>query len=389
MFPQIRISTHATPHARGVALGQASRAQVGHSVATYARQFAACGIDWAQARQLAQRYLPVIERLDASLVDEMRGLAEGSRFRFEDILTLNCRTEILPPNYFSGEATAAEAALSANRAAGIPDWSDDVYVLPQLPSDLSECTALCVNGQASTDGHAWFSQNWDWIGRQRAALVIVSSVDANGTAYTTLAEGGMLAKIGMNQHGFAIGLNILRSLRDGAEPGVPVHILLRHLLSLPSLAQARERLAFIQQHLGFGAASNIPCADAQGEVGCFEVAPAGWAEQRPHEGVVVHTNHFLCESLLTQQAMMSSYLSSAPRLATAAQHAAQKPLGFESLQAFLRDESGEYLAVCRRPDPSLPPEARVESVAGIIMHPQTRRIWIAPDVPSRAAFQLV
>ncbi len=389
MFPQIRISTHATAHARGVALGQASRAQVGHSVATYARQFAACGIDWAQARRLAQRYLPAIEALDASLLDEMRGLAEGSRFSFEDILTLNCRTEILPPNYFSGEPTAAEAALKANRAAGISDWADDVYALPQLPSDLSECTAMCVNGQASADGQTWFSQNWDWIGRQRAALVVVYSVDANGTNFTTLSEAGMLAKIGMNQHGLAIGLNILRSLRDGAEPGVPVHILLRHLLSLPSMAAVRQRLSFIHDKLGFGAASNIPCADALGEVGCFEVAPAGWAEQRPHEGVVVHTNHFLCESLLTQQAMMSQYLSSEPRLATAAQHAAQTPLGFESLQAFLRDESGEFLAVCRRPNPALPPEARVESVAGIIMHPQTRRFWIAPDVPTKTEFQLV
>ena len=74
---------------------------------------------------------------------------------------------------------------------------------------------------------------------------------------------------------------------------------------------------------------------------------------------------------------------------TAAQHAAKKPLGLESLQAFLRDESGECLAVCRRPNPALPPEARVESVAGIIMHPHTRRFWIAPDVPSKVDFQLV
>jgi isopenicillin-N N-acyltransferase-like protein len=55
----------------------------------------------------------------------------------------------------------------------------------------------------------------------------------------------------------------------------------------------------------------------------------------------------------------------------------------------LRDESGEFLAVCRRPNPSLPPEARVESVAGIVMHPHTRRFWIAPDVPSKVDFQLV
>jgi isopenicillin-N N-acyltransferase-like protein len=139
--------------------------------------------------------------------------------------------------------------------------------------------------------------------------------------------------------------------------------------------------------LGFGAASNIPCADAHGEVACFEIAPAGWAELQPDKGVVVHTNHFMCSPLLGEQSPMGLALSSQPRLDTAAQHAAQPGLGFDKLQAFLRDESDGYLSVCRNPDPALPPEGRVESVAGVIMNTHTRQIWIAPDVPSKVAFQ--
>jgi hypothetical protein len=37
----------------------------------------------------------------------------------------------------------------------------------------------------------------------------------------------------------------------------------------------------------------------------------------------------------------------------------------------------------------MPPEARVESVAGIIMAPHTRSIWIAPNVPKLAAFEKI
>jgi isopenicillin-N N-acyltransferase-like protein len=180
----------------------------------------------------------------------------------------------------------------------------------------------------------------------------------------------------------------LRSTRDGLKPGVPVHIVLRHLLGCDSVAQARERLTHMAT-LGFGAASNIPCADAQGEVACFEIAPAGWAELKPDKGVVVHTNHFMCDPLLGEQSPMGLALSSQPRLATASQHAKQTGLGLDKLQAFLRDESDGFLSICRSPDPALPPEGRVESVAGIVMNTHTRQMWIAPDVPSQVAFEEV
>ena len=99
-------------------MGHASRAQVGHSVATYARQFAACGIDWAQARRLAQRYLSAIEALDASLLDEMRGLAEGSRLSSEDSPPLNLPPEIFPRNLFTRTPPSAQSAPDGPRGRG-------------------------------------------------------------------------------------------------------------------------------------------------------------------------------------------------------------------------------------------------------------------------------
>lgn len=376
MFPIIDVLPHTSAQARGLAYGRAAAAQTAHSVATYARLFASCGIAWSEAARRSRTYLPIIEALDASLLDELHGIAEGSGQPIEAILALNCRTEILPASYLDDAAAhelaaSAAAALAANRSAGLQDWS--------------ECTAMCVAPEASADDAAWFAQNWDWIGRQRDALVILKTVDAAGRRITTLTEAGMLAKIGLNDAGFALGLNIVRSLRDGVHPGIPVHVLLRHLLSCESVAVARERLQAIAA-CGFGSSSNIPCADALGEVTCFEVAPAGWAELKPVNGTVVHTNHFLCEALLPQQAPVGAAVSSAPRLDTAARHAARPRLGLPELQAFLRDESDGYLSICRSPNPAWPLESRMESVAGIIIRPRSRQIWIAPDVPSRVAF---
>ena len=387
MFPSILVPQNLSAHERGRFYGQAARVQALHSRDTYARLFASCGISWAKACDKAMAYRGVIEQLDPALMLEMEGTALGSGLGLPEIMALNCRTEILPASFLSDVTHQAEAALQANRAAGLPDWLGDAPIDPAAAD--GECTAMAVAPGASREGDTWLSQNWDWLGRQREALVLLHSRNEAGQGFTTLTEGGMLAKIGMNTQGFALGLNILRSLQDGVRPGVPVHVLLRHMLGCASLHAARAELARIGQTLGFGAASNVPCADAQGEVACFEVAPAGWGEVPPTQGVVVHTNHFVCEALLPVQAPMGHTLSSQPRLATAQQHAGQSHIDQAALENFLRDESDGFLSICRSPDMALPPEGRVESVAGVIINTTTRQMWIAPDVPSRCAFEQV
>ncbi len=389
MFPCIDTLSAHSAHERGQIHGQQAKDRIQHSVITYARLFAACGIDWTSACERAMRFEPVVEQVDAGLMAELRGMAQGSGQTLGSLMALNCRTEILPPTFFSDEPQLAHAALAANRAAGLPDWLADAPWDGALKD--GECTAMGVTAAASRTGQAWLAQNWDWMGRQREALVVLHTQGPSGQSITTLTEAGMLAKIGINQSGFALGLNILRSNRDGSRLGVPVHVLLRHLLDCRSVAHARERLHALQTELGlgFGAASNVPCADAEGQAACFEVSPAGWAEVTPTQGVVVHTNHFVCESLLAEQAPVGPGLSSHSRLSTASHHALQTPIGQAELEHFLRDESDGFLSICRSPDPSVPPESRVESVAGIVMHTQPPAMWVACDVPTRVAFEAV
>ena len=77
-----------------------------------------------------------------------------------------------------------------------------------------------------------------------------------------------------------------------------------------------------------------------------------------------------------------------PRLAriTALTCAHQGRFSPADLQRMLRDESDGYLSICRRPDASLAPEARIESVASVVMDLGERVMHIAPDVPSRVDF---
>ena len=369
MFPIIEIGGSARE--RGRQHGRHAHDRIRISIATYARLFAYCGLTWEEAQHKALGYRDVIADVSPSLIDEMAGIAEGAGVTESEILALNTRTEILPPTYPAIASTKWNDALAQNRAAGLPDWG--------------ECTALAVLPSASIDGKTWLGQNWDWIGPQRSALVILGITDEKDRRAMTLTEAGMLAKIGLNDRGLGIGLNILRSKDDGRTPGVPVHVLLRHLLDCDDVDSAIATARALRH----GASSNIPIADAQGHAACLELSPRGVAVMMPEAGTLAHTNHYLDDVQAAHAAPLSAIASTEQRLACAMRHAQRRPLGRDALFALFRDDSEGAMSVCRLPDPALAPEVRIESIAGVVMDLVERVMWIAPDVPSRVDFEPV
>src|SRR5450759_4732669 len=281
MFPLIEVSGPARE--RGQQHGLQAKARIERSIATYARLFAYCGIDWQRAQRLGAGYRDVIGDLDPALLAEIEGIASGAGRHVDEILALNARTEILPPSY-PGEAHPDQHKIAAaNAQSGMPDWG--------------ECTAVAVKPAQSTTGTTLLAQNWDWLGAQRAALVLLRVRNADGASCLTLTEAGMLAKIGLNSRGFGVCLNILLSTDDGAHPGVPVHVLLRALLERDSVADA---VAFATK-LSFGASSNVLCADASGDTAALEFSPRGlevgrgaapgFARAQPVDGAAAGTHH--------------------------------------------------------------------------------------------------
>ena len=148
MFPLI--DAHGTARERGRIHGASAKQRVALSVATYARLFAFCGIDWRDAQRRGADFRAAIDALGGGLLEEIEGIAEGSGRQVDEIMALNARTEILPPTY-PGEPHPRWRELdAANRAGGVPDWG--------------ECTAIAVPRSASATGGTLLAQNWDWLG---------------------------------------------------------------------------------------------------------------------------------------------------------------------------------------------------------------------------------
>lgn len=349
MFPVIDV--HGSPFERGRQHGAQARERVERSLANYAHLFAFCGLSWDEAQHRGAEYRGLIGEFDPSLLEEIEGIAKGAGRKTEEILALNVRTEILPSTYLQGV-------------------------------DHGECTAIAVHPGASQTGGTLLAQNWDWVGPQRQALILLRARDE----FLTLTEAGMLAKIGLNAAGLGVCLNILSSIHDGQKPGVPVHVLLRALLKRKDVRDAVE----FTGRLSFASSSNVLCADRGGDTASLELAPKGRRVVRGDGATLCHTNHFVDAEATAWQSPLADYLSTVPRLERARQHAAARPKhGIEDVKRLLRDESDGLTSICRRPDPALPEQARIESVASVIMELARGVMHVAPDVPTLTEYHPV
>lgn len=358
--PPRRIVVRGDAISRGRQYGEQATDQIKYSVDAYQKKFAICDIDWDTAKERALDFVEPIQDRFSHLFDEIRGVAQGSGVDYESLIALNCRTEILPPDYLVRVTNLKAEELPNN-------------------GHLTECTSLAF---ARAGKPVWLAQNWDWVGSQREALVMLESHPDEGPAHITITEAGMLAKIGFNENGFGVTLNILRSTNDGQRAGMPTHLLLRALLDCKDTAQGRA----LAQSLDYPASSNIMVADPGGEISSIEISPSGARFVPAENDQLCHTNHYLHPDLSDNDAGLRGNLSTESRLQTAQ----EKIDGIEDLNGItnlLSDTSDDYQSVCRFPDPSLPRAAQVESVLGVAMDLTNRELWVTGAQPSDSAFE--
>ena len=299
------------------------------SLATYRWLFGEAG--WQAARSYAPAVGEALGSVAPHWVDELSRWAEVAGADLDDLLVLNARSEVL-------------SVVRSGQRRG-------------------ECTVVAEPGL--------LAQTWDWFGRQRPAMIVLR---AGG--FLTLTEAGMLAKIGVNRHGLAIGLTYLASSADGV-PGarsLPVHAVLRLLLERATGVGTAQDLLHGLQLSGSACIALVDAADAA----LVEITPTG----RSVLPAGVHTNHCLAHDLVGRQGPVDFLADSEDRLARAATlRGAGLPV-----EQVLADTSGGYSAVDQGPDPSLAEHDRTETVLGMVIEPALRRLRIAPGRPSQTGF---
>ena len=323
---------------RAVALGTG----LADGFAGYLALFAAVGVREATLRGGAEQTMAATEAWCGDLVDEMRGVADASGLALWQVAALNARTEIL-----SG-------------ASG---------------TKPGECSTI-VN-VASALG----AQTWDWH-EELAVYWHLQEVRGTAHSYIGLTEHGILSKVGMNDAGVGIFLNILGHTADRAD-GVPVHLVgARVLAEAGTVAEAVS----ILQHAPVSTSSAITVLGGDGAVS-VELSPLGAAVVTPRNGTLLHTNHFLDARLSVGEKRGVYDPDSQLRYAVLQERAARGVLPDcdGDLVDYLVSYPGDDAELCCVPSPGATLGQRWATLATITMDSSKRSMSVAPGTPLEVA----
>ena len=350
-FP--RVVARGNAFARGEQYGAQARDRIALCIRSYQALFALrAGLDWPAALAHARRFEAAIP---VKYIDEMRGIAKGAGVAYDEILALNCRSELM---------------FAALRGTG--------KVAP------GECTSFAVLPSASADGHLLIGQNWDWVPFAREVSVLLTTEH-----FTTVVEAGMLAKVGFNAAGLAVCTNTLVSATDTAASGVPYHIILRALLDCETFAAAKKLLTSTERALS----ANYLLGHASGEAANFEAAAGGRSTLRitePSRGVLSHSNHFLDPALAKKDSYVRAHPHSRTRLDGMSRGlAAMRGVTVAGLKAVLRGHENAPNGVCGHPDPAANPLQARTTVASVIADLTAGEAWITDGPPCSSDYERV
>lgn len=195
-------------------------------------------------------YLRITEDVDPGIIEELRGMAEGSGVPFATLFVLNA---------------GAELKQSVGRI---------------------ECTVAGISGAGTADGHVLLAHNEDATAGWADLTYTIRAEPNDAPAFVAFAYAGLLLHQGVNAAGLGSVGNALYA-RD-ARPGIPKLLLYRRAIAARGIEAAIRavtdgRRAFGNNHL-FGT--------ADGDLYDVEVSGSRWAMRTGGNGFLAHANHF-------------------------------------------------------------------------------------------------
>jgi isopenicillin-N N-acyltransferase-like protein len=342
------ITVEGEAYERGHQYGARAFDSIRQNVEVYLRLIAFhSGREAAAARQAAGEYRPILAAHAPELLEEMRGIAEGARVDLVDVLLINARSELMGA---FGEG---------------------------------ECTALAATPQVTAEGRVLMGQNWDWYTAVAPEPVLLQVRPAAGPEILTLVEAGQVGKIGLNSAGLGVGLNFLSHEHRGQ--GVPVHVILRQMLSCADLGEAVRQAYAVPR----GTAANVLLAHAKGDVLDLELTATEVDFLYADDGWLAHANHFESQRMRGGDTGLPTSMSSLSRAARARRllAAARGQISLRSLQAILADHAYGAYAICRHEAPGEAELQRTATRASVILDLAERTMHVAAGQPCREAYR--
>jgi isopenicillin-N N-acyltransferase-like protein len=344
------ITVSGTPRERGYEHGQLLRDRVHLGVERYMDRFAHFSqLTRAQAGETARGFIEPIRSYDPEILEEIEGIAEGAGLPFEEVLAMNCRSELM------------------------------------FATPLAECSAFALQPTTTADGHTYVGQNWDWAPDIAETLaIVVIRQEPTKPDVLILDEAGIVGRMGFNSAGIGLCTNTLIA-DEISRDGVPYNVLLRGVLNQRRLDDAIGALIRPRRAI----CSNYLIGDAAGQTMDVEVAPEAFDYIAPHGGIITHGNHFAGGRIGLRDRSVEKWPDSLYRECRLREllEAHVPDITVEHMQDALRDRFGEPHSISRRADDTQDRFDRLQTIASIIVDCDDRECWIAVGPPDAAQYE--
>ena len=351
------VELSGTPYEIGYGHGSRCKEQVLASLDYYTKVCANLGISWDKCRQIGKTYEEAIRAFDPDLLEEMRGIADGSGLDYEDILTINARSELTRM-----------------------DMTDKLEELDLLSGG---CTAFALMPPVTRGGKTIHAQTWDFGTMQRAALVVFRIRQKPAKQdILMITEGGLVGGKGINSAGISLTLNAMRT--SGDPSGVPLHAIMRGMLNAATITGA-YRVAAANR---CGAAACVilgakECALA------VEMVPGDLEVFYPVCGHVVHTNHILSHRFRDivdygKRKSSSSYLRYGR--CSALLHE-RKDITLQDVKDILSDHVGYPTGICIHADTTKAPELQESTNYAVIFDLDEQIVHLCMGNPCEGTYE--
>ncbi len=301
---------------QGVAHGKALAQVIQSNIKNVKAKLAEDHVGPRRYQAFVQKNAEFMQKNHPELIDEMRGIADGSCISFEDILTLNI------PAYFMTK-----------------------YL-------QQECSMIMVRGKATADGCTYLIKNRD-MGTMIEQAVIkrenndgTSIIEINGAGTVTYPANGI------NSYGLGIATTGFWS--KAAEPNLDevdaTHIFVNIRLLLENCRTAKEVIEYLKTSPRMNGL-NIIAVDEKNAFAIETTRDNMVIQEDDGSGVLYRTNHYTLEPITALNTNPDEARSSHMRFKRIGQMLEERygRLRFQDLFRITSDHENGILSICRHP----------------------------------------
>ena len=286
-----KISVEGTPEEIGFQTGTLLKDEIQQNSEFYIAYI----LEKMSAQQLSKAVLYIkslLANFCPNLLVEIEHMASAAKIKPEYLFAMNARTELLlSPNY-------------------------------------NECTAIAFPKKGI------LAQNWDWSSKLENNSVVIEITKPNGLKIIQLTEAGVCGKIGMNNYGIGLTLNILRTL-DRNLKGVPVHLIMRCILECKTFEEVISTVKSFTK----GTSSNLIIQNSDNSIN-VEYGGQAWKLFSIENDFYVHTNHFIHIDRVSVDE--NSFENSLHRYNRSHEQLRENEQTVDSMKNILSDTQGEH-----------------------------------------------